>query len=149
MCPGKEPRFDFASFNRSAREIDGLIKMANQGDVGAAKTLLKRFCYAVDMDREPRKELMNYISGCLKEAYQKGDANIALNFSRNTPGSHKAGYLKLQQEIDIAYRVAVLIDENIEKYGKKNKDGAYIQAGLEFNVNKETARKHYERYMKI
>jgi hypothetical protein len=133
----------------------GLIELAKAGDTDAAKCLMARYSHKKHLDQEakqigvtypPNKQadaLEKYIVESIRLSLSTGNANIGFNLVEKKSSRPTSTFREKQKQCSIGYRVAVLIDQF------PSREKAYLIAAKEFNISAGTARRYYEKYMKI
>jgi hypothetical protein len=136
-------------------DIFGLIELAKAGDTDAARSLMARYCHKKRLDQEakergvtypPNKQgeaLEGYIIESIRLSLSTGSADAGFNLVNKRSSRPPSTFREKQKQCSIGYRVAVLIDEF------PSKDKAYLIAAKEFNISVGTARRYYEKHMKI
>ena len=96
----------------TAKALPKLIEEATAGDRESALRLLDIFCAMVDSGRPPYPELLSYLSGCLAEVLDGGDANQALSIKkpRHRPRGSKGLDTRERDEL-LALEVSELINQ--------------------------------------
>lgn len=129
---------------RETITIDRLMEFTNLGDPEAPRILMERFSNLVEDKEEVPVVLLEYLSGCLKEALASGDANKGLKLTKGRSGKKRSDFMAIGRQYDIAFRARQLIFQHMQKYGKPYRDLAYLQIADEFGISKSLVRHYYE-----
>jgi len=145
------------------QSVPGRIQLAKEGDSYAAKQLLALFIrqvgffqrqlgfmdkrHAIQTTLDP--DLLEYLCDCFRKICEGDSAGVALHLRPGKRIKPKLNYKEIREKVSIGSHVASCIDENMERFGKRDVNGAYAEAANKFGVSISTARDAYNDYIKI